>query len=294
MFPTIYKYFNVMKRLFIFSCLFVAFAFISFGQNDTIKILAIGNSFSEDAVEEHLHELATAEGLNVLICNMYIGGCSIERHVKNIRENLPDYRYRLFSTDGKMTEIKGYTIDKVLADDDWDYISVQQSSPLSGEPQSYELLPELLSYIRERVPADATLMFHMTWAYSHDSTHKAFVNYGKDQYKMYNAIVSTVTSVIPPMGINLIIPAGTAIQNGRTSSLLSKSTAGDELTRDGYHLSRPHGRYVAACTWLEAVLGVNPVGNKYYAEGMTKKECKAAQKAAHKAVKHPYKISKVR
>lgn len=278
-----------MKK-FIFSLgLIISFTLTSFGQSDTIKVLAIGNSFSEDAIEEHLHDLAKAEGLNVIICNMYIGGCAIDRHVKNIRNNQAEYRYRKIDADGNMVEVKGYTIEKVLGEEDWDYISVQQSSRVSGLADSYKLLPELLSYIRERVPSDATLMFHQTWAYAHNSTHKAFVNYDNDQLKMYKAIVSVTKSVIPEMGIKFIIPSGTAIQNARTSPVL-----GNDLTRDGYHLSRPHGRYVAACTWLEAVLGVNPVGNNYCAEGMTKKECLAAQKAAHKAVKKPYKNHKIR
>ena len=49
-----------------------------------LKVLAIGNSFSEDAVEEHLSSLAQAEGLTVVIGNMYIGGCSLQRHANNI------------------------------------------------------------------------------------------------------------------------------------------------------------------------------------------------------------------
>lgn len=61
-------------------------------QPDTLKVLAIGNSFSEDAVEEHLSDLARAEGLTVVIGNMYIGGCSIERHVRNLRGDIADYR----------------------------------------------------------------------------------------------------------------------------------------------------------------------------------------------------------
>lgn len=255
---------------------------------EPVKILAIGNSFSEDAVEEHLSDLARAEGLDVVICNMYIGGCSIERHVKNLRGNIPDYRYRKIDVEGNMVEVKGYTLEKVLAEEDWDYISVQQSSPLSGLPESYVLLPELVSFIRERVPEDAVVMFHETWAYSKDSKHKAFPNYDKDQMKMFNAILATVAQETPKVGISLVIPAGVAIQNARTSIL------GDDLTRDGYHLSKPQGRYVAACTWLEAVLGVNPVGNKYCPEGMTAKDCKAAQKAAHKAVKNPGRVSKIK
>lgn len=255
---------------------------------EPVKILAIGNSFSEDAVEEHLSNLARAEGLDVIICNMYIGGCSIERHVKNLRGNIPDYRYRKIDVNGKMIEVKGYTLEKVLSEEDWDYVSVQQASPLSGLPDSYFTLPELVSYIRERVPEDAVVMFHQTWAYSKDSDHRGYANYENDQMKMFDAIVTTVNQEIPKVGISLVIPSGIAIQNARTSVF------GDELTRDGYHLSRPRGRYIAACTWLEAVLGVNSVGNSYCPEGMQPQECRIAQKAAHKAVKRPYKISKIK
>ena len=92
----------------------------------------------------------------------------------------------------------------------------------------------------------------------------------------------------PKVGIKLIVPSGTAIQNARTSAL------GQDLTRDGFHLSFTHGRYIASCTWLEAVLGANPVGNTYCPEGMTAEECRLAQKAAHKAVKKPSKVTVIK
>jgi len=39
-----------------------------------LKVLAIGNSFSEDAVENYLFELAEAVGKKIIIGNLYIGG----------------------------------------------------------------------------------------------------------------------------------------------------------------------------------------------------------------------------
>lgn len=39
----------------------------------TIKILAVGNSFSDDGVE-YLDELAQAAGIKLIIGNLYIGG----------------------------------------------------------------------------------------------------------------------------------------------------------------------------------------------------------------------------
>lgn len=277
-----------MKKLFLVLSLVFAFAYSSWAQQDTVKILAIGNSFSEDAIEQHLSPLIRAEGLNVIICNMYIGGCSIEKHVDNLRGNKPEYRYRKIAADGKMTEAWNYTLETVLAEEEWDYVSLQQVSHFSGMPESYVLLPELVEFVKERVPEDAELMFHQTWAYAPGSNHGGFVNYGRDQMKMYEAIVKTVNQEVPKVGIRLIIPSGTAIQNARTSAL------GKDLTRDGFHLSFTHGRYIAACTWLEAVLGVNPVGNSYCPEGMTQEECRLAQKAAHKAVKKPSKISVIK
>lgn len=95
----------------------------------TVRILAIGNSFSQDAVEQYLHELAEAEGISTIIGNMFIGGCSLERHVKNARDNAPAYAYRKIGADGKKREKGKMSLEAVLADEDWDYVSLQQASP---------------------------------------------------------------------------------------------------------------------------------------------------------------------
>ena len=57
----------------------------------TLRILAIGNSFSRDAIEQNLHELALAGGDTAIIGNLFIGGCSLERHAGNIRDDRHDY-----------------------------------------------------------------------------------------------------------------------------------------------------------------------------------------------------------
>ena len=48
---------------------------------------------------------------------------------------------------------------------------------------------------------------------------------------MYNSIIDAVNKASKLVKIDHIVPVGTAIQNGRTSSI------GDNFTRDGYHLS---------------------------------------------------------
>ena len=44
-----------------------------------MKLLAVGNSFSQDACT-FLHQTAQAQGLDLEVTNLYIGGCSLEMH----------------------------------------------------------------------------------------------------------------------------------------------------------------------------------------------------------------------
>ena len=257
-------------------------------KRDTVRILAIGNSFSVDALEDHFYPVAAEAGVTVIVGNMYIGGCFLERHVNNLRNDAGAYSYRKITADGKLTKTPDFKLSNALKDEKWDYVSVQQSSPLSGKPESYEpWLTELVEYVRANAP-QAELMFQMTWAYDRDSKHKRFPDYNKDQDYMYECILSAVQQTVPRVGIDIIIPSGTAVQNARTTSLV------DNITRDGYHMSKPHGRYLVACTWVEKILGCNVKGNPYCPEGMTVQECRLAQKAAHAAVRKPYKVSKIK
>ena len=255
-------------------------------KQNAIRILAIGNSFSQDAVEQYLHELAEAEGISTIIGNMFIGGCSLERHVKNARENAPAYAYRKIGTDGKKREKGKMSLEMVLADEDWDYVSLQQASTFSGMYETYEAsLPELIEYVKARLPKKTKLMLHQTWAYASTSNHGGFKNYNRDQLTMYHAIVDAVKKAGKAYKIKMIIPTGTAIQNARTSFI------GDHMNRDGHHLDVKVGRYTAACTWFERIFKRNVIGNPYAPESLDEARKAVAQKAAHAAVKHPYKVT---
>lgn len=267
-------------------CGFTGTAAAAGKEEQVVRILAIGNSFSQDAVEQYLHELAKADGKTVIIGNMYIGGCSLERHVKNARTDAPAYFYRKIGVDGRKVERKKVTLDEALRDEKWDYVSLQQASTYSGLYDTYAVsLPELAGYVRQRLPSTTTLMLHQTWAYAGDSNHSGFKNYGRNQLAMYKAIVEAVRKAGKLVHIRMIIPSGTAIQNARTSFL------GDTMNRDGYHLNLSYGRYTAACTWFEKIFHRNVIGNSFRPEGVSEKVARIVQTAAHEAVKHPYKIT---
>ena len=276
------------KIVVICMCILLLLAGGVYAQQKTVRILAIGNSFSQDAVEQYLHELAEAEGISTIIGNMFIGGCSLERHVKNARDNAPAYAYRKIGTDGKKREKGKMSLEAVLADEDWDYVSLQQASPFSGMYETYEAsLPELIEYVKARLPKKTKLMLHQTWAYASTSRHSGFKNYNCNQLTMYQAIANAVKKAAKANKIKIVIPSGTAIQNARTSFI------GDHLNRDGYHLDVKIGRYTAACTWFERIFKHNVVGNPYAPEGLDEVRKAVAQKAAHAAVKHPYKVTEL-
>jgi len=268
----------LVLSLMLVLCAQVAFA------DRPLKLLAIGNSFSEDAIEQNLFELAAATGHQMVIGNMYIGGCSLERHWGNAQSNKPDYDYRKIGIDGKMTRTANYTLDKALRDEQWDYVSLQQVSQLSGMYNSFQPhLDSLIAYVRARVPATTKLIWHVTWAYAQNSTHGGFANYDRNQDKMYRAIVEGAQRLKKENAqFSLFVPVGTAIQNARTSFV------GDHLNRDGFHLDLVLGRYTAACTWFECLFGTKVVGNRYAPKGLNKAQKAVAQWAAHLAVELPF------
>lgn len=98
---------------------------------DTIKILAIGNSFSEDATESYLCNLAKSDGIKLIVGNMYIGGCSLKSHWNNALENKKLYSYRKITNGVKIT-VENQTLLDAIKDEDWDYITFQQVSQDSG------------------------------------------------------------------------------------------------------------------------------------------------------------------
>ncbi|GHE46016.1 DUF4886 domain-containing protein [Sphingobacterium griseoflavum] len=254
-----------------------------------LRILAIGNSFSEDGIENYLHELAAAADKQIIIGNLYIGGAPLSLHAKNVREDRHDYSYRKVLLDGNKKTKNGVSIAEALKDEPWDYISFQQASPLSGNYANImESLPELVQYVRGQVGPKPAFVYHQTWAYQRDSKHEGFKNYGNDQSTMYGAIAETSKKIKRSGYFQKIIPAGTAIQNARSSSI------GDNYTRDGYHLQLDYGRFTAACTWFEKLFGDDVRKNPYKPAAVTELQANVAKRAAHSAVRKPFRLSKIK
>lgn len=216
-----------------------------------LKILAIGNSFSEDATR-YLHQMANASGIDTKIVNLFIGGCPLERHWKNIETGEASYQYQL---NGLITERKT-SIDEALTEEDWDVITIQQASHDSGWINSYEpFLGLLLKHIREKTP-NAKLYLHETWAYDLNSTHDKFMRYNRSQQEMYEKLHACYTQMAANYDLE-VIPSGSVIQKVRQLPAFYVPEGGLSLCRDGFHMSFDYGRYLLACIWLRNLTGIS-------------------------------------
>ena len=248
---------------------------------DTLRVLAIGNSFSEDAVEQYLWDLGKEAGVTFVIGNAYRGGWSLIGHWNDARSVAADTEYRKV-TNGKRIHMGKHTLREIITDEPWDIITLQQVSQDAGQPESYEPgLSLMIGYVRGVATDSMRLGFHQTWAYAQDSEHKGFAKYNYNQYLMYSSITAAVDKAMHShqYDLSFYIPSGTTVNR--------------ELTRDGYHLNLTLGRYVVACTWFEVLTGKSPVGMKSRPKGMAKGLATIAQKAAHAAVMSPMAVSPI-
>ncbi len=250
-----------------------------------MKVLAIGNSFSDDSME-YLYPVLQALGVeDISLGNLYIGGCSLQQHVENFQNDAPAYEYRT-NTDNKWQTTCTYSLNVAVCSQEWDVISMQQASDESGIKDSYQSLPELVEFVRANTKKEVKLAWNMTWAYQEDSTHEGFINYSREQKAMYYAILEAVKRcVISTEEFVFLFPVGTAIQNARTSYL------GDTLTQDGFHLSIPFGRYIAALTWARVLTGKSVRNISYAPNGIGEKMKSLAIESVENAVKSPFEIT---
>lgn len=254
-------------------------------EDGALRILTIGNSFSDDTME-YMYQIASSAGVrNIELGNLYIGGCTVATHVSNAKGDKPAYEYRV-NTKGRWSTTNNYKMSAALASKKWDFISMQQASGSSGVPATYKDLDYLISYVRSSANPEAVLVWNMTWAYQQNSTHEEFPKYGKNQMKMYESILGALSSQIDTKEeIKIISPTGTAIQNARTSYV------GDTLTRDGYHLSLDLGRYIAGLTFFKALTGLSIDNVDFAPDGVDEDLMKIAKEAANNAVKEPRKVT---
>lgn len=198
-----------------------------------MKVLSVGNSFSQDAfayVPFLVEEFAPEVELDLAL--LYIGGCSLERHHGNMLNGTPDYTYWYYhSGDGRWTSEPEKSLQYGLEKMDWDIVVFQQQSSKSRYYDTYQpFLDELLDYTKERLPR-AHFAWLMTQPYG--TGYKELGDMSMEE--MWARINMCSERVLKETCIEMVIPGGTGIQNARYTELDRLGGSG-HLVADGYHL----------------------------------------------------------
>lgn len=101
---------------------------------NSLKVLAIGNSFSE-SLNVYWPQVVESAGCTLHLEQASHGGCELHRHWNYISNEEKDSVYRMY---------QGYTakMRDILAREQWDIVTIQQASHFSWRRKPCSHLPD--------------------------------------------------------------------------------------------------------------------------------------------------------
>ena len=233
-----------------------------------MDILSIGNSFSADA-QRYLHQIAKADGFKLNAFNLFIGGCPLSRHYRNMLTEEVAYQLQM---NGESTGFK-VSLKDALLNREWDVITIQQASHQSTDYDNYQpYINKLVEYVRLCQPK-AKIAVHQTWAYEQDSPRlKEQMGYN-DQFEMFKAAEAAYKKAAEEIRADFLIPSGTVFQKLLEAGI-------EKVHRDSFHASYGLGRYTLGLLWYTMLSGKPVAGNSFcdFDEEITEEEIAIAKK----------------
>lgn len=284
-------------------------------ENEVIKVLTIGNSFANNATE-FLEPLGRSGGKSIKLSKANLGGARLVRHATHLAA------YEKDSSDPEGSPYidrddpneRRYSLVEALQSDEWDFVSLQQQSFLSMDPQSFEpYFGQLVEAIGKHAP-DAKILVLQTWAYRRD--HRWLQEQGKTPADMFVQVKENYDAIAAKYGLE-IIPIGHAFQIARsmrrwymqipdpefnyenpkkgelpdqTGSLnvgwiwrANRETGKKEFALDATH-ANDAGRYLGACVFYEAITGANSRDLEWCPDSLSDRQAESLREAAHKSI----------
>ena len=240
-----------------------------------MNILSIGNSFSQDA-HRYLHRIAKADGVNLATFNLYIGGCSLYRHYKNMLTESEEY---MLEMNGESTGFK-VSLQQALLNREWDIVTIQQVSSQSTDYDKYQpYLSEIIDFVRTCVPK-AKIVIQQTWAYEEGSV-KLTEHMGYTSHKdMFNDLQAAYEKAAEEINADMVIPSGELFQK-----LISAGI--EKIHRDTYHATYGLGRYALGLLWYKKLTGNDVTGNTFadFDEEVSAKDIEIAKRCVEELYK---------
>lgn len=183
---------------------------------EPVRILTVGNSFAVNATT-FLPDLAKSGGREIVVLNAYKGGCSLEEHARALEAAAVDpaspeariYTQRLIHAEGDEAGDR-FSLPEALRQEKWDFVTIQQSSKLSDQADSFEpYAGQVIDAIRQDAP-QAEILVHETWAWRADEPRFA-QGQGDTASAMYERLRAAYARLASTHGLRLL-PVGDAFQ----------------------------------------------------------------------------------
>lgn len=211
---------------------------------DTLRILAIGNSYSADGTA-YISEILDNAGVDSTKYCVYLltrGNTDLKYWSEELSSGEKHLLYRT-AGDLRMPILRS-TVDSLLMQN-WDVVVLQQFSVYATDYSTFNpYLGQLVKAVKTHCTnPQVSLAWQLIHAYGQRSSLNGKL-FGDDRW---TSIAFLSQLVMHNDSINMLIPTGTAIQIARHTSLQTPY----DLTRDNSHLAYGVGRYIAACTWVQ-------------------------------------------
>lgn len=287
-----------------------------------LNVLMIGNSFSE-SVLKYLPAIVKADGtVSLRLRQAYIGGCTIERHLREFDAALADHEHRPYTTNLMLKDAPKAgprrwkaNLPEMLSDGKWDIVTIQEGSPHCWHPEAYGADAERLIGIVRRYQPQAEIVVHQTWAYRCDAPR--LKEWGFDRKEMHRRLTVRYDELAKRHGFRTI-PTGDAVEFLRQSTPMPyrppsaeelanlrwpdlPRAAGDpvgrsfwkknaqtgrmELGTDYIHLNA-RGCYLQACVWYMFLFDKQAADVKFMPRNFDGEACRTMIQCAEKAVQN--------
>jgi len=279
----------------------------------TVRILSIGNSYSQDALSYIPFILPNIQSnIKVEIGILYMNGATLAQHYNNFINRTDAYTYYLFKDSTAWSNLGAYTIQGALKSQNWDIILLQQGSMSSFTWSTYQpYLNDLIDLIYSQISYPVKFGWMLTQSRPKNGDT---VFDDEEILEHFQAICENSQKVMNETLCEFLFPVGTAVQNARTTSLNDLGDYGKLCSSDGGHLQEGLPCQLAAYSCIIELLNIIGYGNKsIYGEttrvtsewtsgksipgpngspvGSTDANCAIAEKCAIMAHKNPYRLT---
>lgn len=284
-------------------------------ERDSIRLLTIGNSFAENALQ-NLPAIAKAGGKELIVFRANIAGSALDQHARHLRQAYagePAGRaYKNVQDPIHGGPRRDFTLPEALELAPWDVVTIQQVSSQSHRRQSYEPhARQLIEAIRKHAPT-AEIIIHQTWAYRAD--HEFYRDGSMDPERMHAGLRDSYLQLAKRHGLRLL-PSGDAFHLANNSpgwryapdpefdyanppaGVLPRettlymgarwrkdgATGESRLVFDSSHANAA-GSYLAGVVWYLTLFNVKVAPDDYHPSSLTKTQADELREFARQAV----------